>query len=80
MFHVTYWDNGKIYKSFEKLAIAKRYARDLGHTGQEIPFLTGFPPIAYVSNDNGECVYNPRFGFSSKSSTKKGSNNEHKTR
>jgi len=63
MYHVTYWDTGKIYQSFEKLAIAKRYARGLGHTGKEYPFLTGFPPVAYVANDNGECVYNPRFGF-----------------
>ena len=62
MYHVTYWDTGEIYRSFEKLAIAKRYARGLGHTGEDNPGLTGYPPLAYVANDAGECEYNPRFG------------------
>jgi hypothetical protein len=61
-YHVTYWDNGDVYRTFDKLAIAKRYARGLGHTGEDDLMLTGYPPVAYVANDNGECVYNPRFG------------------
>ena len=61
MFDIILWDTGEVYRSFEKLAIAKKYARGLGHTGEDDPFLTGYPPIAYVSNDRGECVYNPRF-------------------
>ena len=62
MYHVTYWDTRKVYKSFEKLSIAKKYARGLGHTGEDNPLLTGYPPVAYVCNDLGECEYNPRFG------------------
>lgn len=62
MYHVTIWDTQKIYRSFKKLGIAKRYARGLGHTGEDNPGLTGYPPIAFVANDAGECVYNPRFG------------------
>jgi len=62
MFHVTYWDTQEIYRSFSKLSIAKKYARGLGHTGEDNPTLTGYPPVAFVANDNGECVYNPRFG------------------
>jgi hypothetical protein len=62
MFHVTYWNTRQVYRSFEKLGVAKRWARGLGHTGEDNPMLTGYPPIAYVANDAGECVYNPRFG------------------
>ena len=61
MYHVTIWDTQKVYRSFEKLAIAKRYARGLGHNGVDSPGLTGYPPIAFVANGAGECVYNPRF-------------------
>ena len=61
MYHVTYWETSKIYKSFEKLAIAKKYARGLGHTGEDIPNFKNYPPVAYVANDNDEVVYNPRF-------------------
>ena len=62
MYHVTYWETQKIYRSFNKLGVAKRWARGLGHTGEDNPGLTGYPPIAFVANDIGECVYNPRFG------------------
>lgn len=62
MFYVTSWDTRKVFYEFEKLAIAKRYARGMGHTGEDNPGLTGYPPIAYVANEAGECVYNPRFG------------------
>ena len=62
MYHVTYWDTGEIYRSFENLARAKKYARGLGHTGEDNPILTSYPPIAYVANDDGEVVYNPYFG------------------
>ena len=62
MFHVTYWETGKIYRSFERLAIAKKYARGLGHDGKDVEIFTGYAPIAYVADDNGDLVYNPRFG------------------
>lgn len=61
-FHVTLWDTREIVRSFEKLAVAKRWARGHGHTGEDSPGLTSYPPIAYVANSAGECVYNPRFG------------------
>jgi hypothetical protein len=61
-YHVTYWATNEIYRTFDKLAIAKKYARGLGHTGEDNQTLTGYPPIAFVANDDGECVYNPRFG------------------
>jgi hypothetical protein len=62
MYHVIIWDTQKIYRSFEHLNRAKKYARGLGHTGEDIWYLTGYPPIAYVGNDQKECIYNPRFG------------------
>lgn len=61
MFYVKKWGTDEILSQWETLAIAKRYARGEGHTGEDHPFLTGYPPIAYVANDAGECVYNPRF-------------------
>ena len=62
MFHVTLWDNRQVVYSFEKLAIAKRWARGMGHTGEDDPLFTSYPPIAYVADDAGDLVYNPRFG------------------
>jgi hypothetical protein len=62
MFHVTLWETREIVKSFEKLAVAKRWARGRGHTGEDDPGLTSYPPLAYVANDDGDLVYNPRFG------------------
>lgn len=61
MYHVTIWDTKKIYKSFNKLGTAKRYCRGMGHTGEDIPMLYNYPPIAFVADDDGYCVYNPRF-------------------
>jgi len=62
MFYVKRWDTDEVIHEFEKLAIAKRYARGMGHTGEDDPLLTSYPPIAYVANEAGELVYNPRFG------------------
>lgn len=62
MYRVTDWNTGEIYYEFEKLAIAKRYCRGMGHTGEDIEIFTGYPPVAFVANEKGECVYNPRFG------------------
>lgn len=61
MFFVTQWEDRQIVGEYEKLSIAKRRCRGLGHTGEDHPILTGYPPIAYVANEKGECVYNPRF-------------------
>ena len=62
MYHVTRWDTGDIIDSFSNVRIARRSARSMGHTGEDDPHLTSYPPIAYVANDAGEVVYNPRFG------------------
>lgn len=62
VFRVVDWNTGEVYYEFKKLAIAKRYARGMGHTGEDNELLTGYPPIAFVANDKGELVYNPRFG------------------
>jgi len=61
MYYVKEWDTGRIVYEFEKLPIARRHARGMGHTGEDHPFLTGYPPIAHVVNEKGECIYNPRF-------------------
>ena len=61
-YHVTRWDDGSIVRTFDKLRLAEKKARGMGHTGEDNPILTGYPPIAFVANDAGEVVYNPRFG------------------
>ena len=58
MYHVTEWGTGKIRRSLKKLRQAKKWCRGAGHTGEDHPFLTGYPPRCY---DAGEIVYNPRF-------------------
>jgi len=60
-YQVISWDTGEILFVFDTLNSAKRKAKSLGHTGEDNPILTGYPPIAYVSNEFGEVVYNPRF-------------------
>ena len=62
MFYVTSWETGEVLSQWEKLAVAKRYARGAGHTGEDHPIFNGYPPVAYVANEAGECMYNPRFG------------------
>ena len=61
MYHVTDWDTKEIHKSFDKIGAARKWCRGMGHNGEDHPFLTGYPPIAYVANDDGDLVYNPRF-------------------
>ena len=59
-YRVKRWDTGEITYT-GPLALAKRYARGAGHTGEDHPILTGYPPVAYVVNEADELVYNPRF-------------------
>ena len=62
-FQVREWDTDKVLYEFDKLAIAKKYARGQGHTGEDNEFLTSYPPIAYVWDvELNGCCYNPRFG------------------
>jgi len=61
-YHVRRWDTDEITHTTSNLPTARKYARGLSHTGEDIPQATCYPPIAYVANEAGECVYNPRFG------------------
>ena len=61
MFYVTLWDSSKVVCPCASLTKAKRVARSLGSVPADPRFFTGDAPVAYVSNDRGECVYNPRF-------------------
>jgi hypothetical protein len=61
LFHVTLWETREVVKSVANLNYAKKWARGRGHTGEDDPCLTGYPPIAYVADDNGDIIYNPRF-------------------
>jgi len=60
MFYVKRWDNDEILSTWDKLAVAKRYAKGAGHTGEMAP--NGrYLLIAYVADESGTCVYNPVF-------------------
>jgi hypothetical protein len=61
-YSVISWETGQAIHTNLPLGLAKRYARSEGHTGEDSPLLTGYPPVAYVANAAGEVVYNPRFG------------------
>lgn len=61
MYYVISWDSREVLDQCDKLSTAKKIARNYGHTGENNPILTGYPPVAYVSNENREVVYNPRF-------------------
>ena len=68
MFHVTNWDTLEIMlkatgepMSFEKLAVARRWAKGCGHIGDEDNGLERYSPVAFVADDEGYCVYNPVF-------------------
>lgn len=62
MFYVINWETREVLSKWEKLAVAKRWCRGQGHTGEDNSMLTSYPPIAYVANEAGELIYNPRFG------------------
>jgi len=59
MFYVKSWDSDNILSAHDTLPIARRYCRGEGHTGEQV--CGKFVPVAYVANERGECVYNPRF-------------------
>lgn len=60
-YHVISWNDNKIIETVNNLPEAKRKCKALGHTGLDVSILTGYPPVAYVANENMEVVYNPRF-------------------
>jgi hypothetical protein len=60
-FYSVAWDTDLVLDGpFRKPGLAKRYCRGAGHTGE---IVNGrYVPVAFVSNERGECVYNPHFG------------------
>jgi hypothetical protein len=50
----------KLIVTHSTLKEAKKVCRGLGHTEENNRFLTGYPPVAYVSDGEG-VVYTPRF-------------------
>ena len=61
MYKVMNWDTREVMYEFEKLATARRYAKGAGHIGKGNG--SYFSPVAYVEDENGYCVYNPRFSM-----------------
>ena len=61
MYRVTSWDTDQVLAEYGDLAKARRECRKLGHGPDQGEMFTGYPPVAYVANEQGEVVYNPRF-------------------
>jgi len=59
MYYVKSWDTDEVLYVFKSLVTAKRYAKGAGSEDRGHP--TQYYPLAYVANEVGECVYNPRF-------------------
>ena len=57
--YVITWDDNEVTDGPLPLSLARRYCRGSGHTGE---IVNGrYVPIAFVANEHGELVYNPRF-------------------
>jgi len=65
MFYVKSWDTDEVLSEHEALPIARRYCRGEGHTGDNNGRNNGrwYLPVAYVANETGDLVYNPRFSM-----------------
>ena len=63
MYKVINWNTDAIMGEYSSLTQAKRACKALGHTNDTNPIFTSLPPVAYVQDDRGCCVYNPRFAF-----------------
>ena len=59
MYHITRWDDNTVIASIEEINAAKRITRSQGHNGDHNG--KWFCPIAYLADDDGFLVYNPRF-------------------
>jgi len=59
MYNIVNWDTDEIITSTEKLSTAKRLCRQQGHTGDGNGDY--YSPVALVRDENGCCVYNPKF-------------------
>ncbi len=61
MFKVINWDSHEVMHEFKKLATARCYAKGAGHIGKGNG--SYYSPVAYVEDEHGFCVYNPRFSM-----------------
>ena len=61
MFYVKSWDTDEVLSEHTNLPMARRYCRGRGHTGEGNGAY--YLPVAYVANEAGELVYNPRFSM-----------------
>ena len=62
VYKVVRWGEIAPIKSFNNLKKAKKYCRSLGYDPNLISGnLKWYAPIAYVADENGLLVYNPRF-------------------
>lgn len=59
-YRVVTWGKRSIIAEDLPLAAAKKQARGLGYDA-DINNGKWFAPIAFVEDENGFCVYNPRF-------------------
>jgi len=59
MYRIINWDTGEVISEWKALPTAKRYCRGEGHTGEGNG--VWFNPVAWVADEDGNCVYNPRF-------------------
>lgn len=59
MYNIVNWDTNEIIAKVSKLSTAKRLCRNQGHTGQSNGAY--YAPVARAQDDNGFCVYNPKF-------------------
>jgi hypothetical protein len=64
MYQVVNWDTEEIISEHKTLAAASRKARGQGHTGKNASMFSGYSPVAFVRDESGACVYNPRFSKS----------------
>ena len=58
-YYVRSWETDEIIRTCKTLPMARRYCRGQGHTG--VSNGAWYLPVAYVANEAGGCVYNPRF-------------------
>jgi hypothetical protein len=62
MYYVKKWDGDEAVSEHKHLASAKVAARGLGYARAHRQRIFLDPlPLAYVANEQGECVYNPVF-------------------
>ena len=59
MYRVLDWTNDRELSSHATLSAARRACRKLGHDGTHNGKY--YAPVSFVADDDGFCIYNPRF-------------------